>query len=187
MKTKAHPIHAFISVVIVLFVLFSVMQPAFAIQPGETPKSEERRAYHAETGKLSFLGADPAQPVPVQAAQAQGLSPEQRALAMVEAYGHEFGLNAPSQEVLLHSVKQTDERETTRYQQVYKGIPVLGGELIVNATTRGGLLSINGEVSPGLTLDVTPSISAQQAQETALGALAKWNQLDAAELQATEP
>ena len=36
-----------------------------------------------------------------------------------------------------------------RYQQNYQGIPVMGGELIVNTDENGDLYSMNGEVSIG--------------------------------------
>ena len=52
---------------------------------------------------------------------------------------------------------------------------------------NGDLLSMSGEVSPELTLSVSPGIYAVEASQTALGAIAKWNKLDEAELLVTKP
>ena len=75
---------------------------------------------------------------------------------------------------------------TMRYQQVYQGVPVIAGEMIVNADARG-LRSMSGEVSPNLSLDVRPTISAEAAIQTALGTIAKVQKVDAAALIATDP
>jgi Zn-dependent metalloprotease len=180
----ARSIHA---IVISFVFLFSATQPVAATTPLQDKDGEIRRSYHFETGKLTFLGADPSRPITVRAAQSQGFAPEQRAMAMVEAYAGEFGLKSPREELHLKSERMAGNREVTRYQQTYQGIPVIGGELIVNATDTGGLLSINGEISPDLSLDTTPTIQAGLAEQTALQSLAKWYDRPVSDFVATKP
>ncbi len=98
-----------------------------------------------------------------------------------------FGLKNPVSELKLISADQVQGRNVTRFQQIYQGIPVMGGEMIVNATGQAELLSLSGEIAPDLALDVNPSISPKQAQLTALEAMAKSHQVSADALEATEP
>ncbi len=74
----------------------------------------------------------------------------------------------------------------TKYQQVYQNVPVLGGELIVNASDQGELYSMNGEVSQGLAIDTTPSISVETAIATAQRGMVKWYGGEATDYQQTE-
>jgi Zn-dependent metalloprotease len=64
---------------------------------------------------------------------------------------------------------------------------VLGGELIVNTNERGDLYSMNGEVSPNLSLQTQPTIDSARAAEIALQAMAKWYQRSPEDFAASEP
>ncbi|HEX8916867.1 MAG TPA: hypothetical protein VF898_00040, partial [Chloroflexota bacterium] len=145
------------------------MQPA-AAQAGGT----ERIEHHLQTGKVSFIGAAPGQTLRVPGALAPGLAPQDRALAMIQPYGADFGLRQADRELRLEGSEHTNGRQITRFQQTYQDVPVMAGELVVDATDQGGLISINGEIAPDLNLSTTPSISAEQAQQTALQAIARW-------------
>ncbi|HXQ36435.1 MAG TPA: hypothetical protein VN843_20650, partial [Anaerolineales bacterium] len=76
---------------------------------------------------------------------------------------------------------------TVRYQQNHQGIPVMGGELIVNTNANGDLYSMNGEVSSDLSLSTEPTIDSEQARQTALQAAAKWYQKTPADFVVSEP
>jgi Zn-dependent metalloprotease len=76
---------------------------------------------------------------------------------------------------------------TVRYQQNYEGIPVLGGELIINTNGSGDLYSINGEISPDISLSTQPTIDSEQARQTALQAAAKWYQRIPEDFLTSEP
>ncbi len=78
-------------------------------------------------------------------------------------------------------------RQVTKYQQTYQDVPVMGGELVVDATDQGGLISMNGEISPDLALDTKPSITAAQAQQTALQSIARAHQGTATDFKASQP
>jgi Zn-dependent metalloprotease len=177
----------------VLAVALSTVYPeAAAAGPAPAPRPQEgggvRRGYHAQTGKLTFIGANPDEPISVPEAMVSGLSLEDRALVMASAYASDFGLSDPAQELRLTRSRQPgDGRSISRYQQVYQGVPVMGGELVVYMNADGYLLSMNGEISPDLSLPVKPRLSADQARDIALPAMAKVYLLSPDDLTATPP
>ena len=156
-------------------------------QPAAAQDGGVRIQHHAQTGKVSFIGAAPGKPITVRAAQAPGLQQQDQALAMVQAYAADFGLRPGVDELTTMSVRSAPSRQITKFQQSYQGVPILAGELVVNATDQGGLLSINGEIAPDLKVDTNPSITSAQAQETALQSVAKWYSGDPAGFETTEP
>lgn len=155
-------------------------------QPGAA-KREPKRGTNPETGKVSFIGGGDPIHVP-GVSDVEDMPPKARAMGMAKAYGKEFGLKNPSQELkLLKAEKDGNAKDVVRYQQEYKGVPVIAGEMIVNMNAKGELLSISGEVSSDLTLDTTPAIKAQDARKTALAEIAKLHDVDEKGLTSTDP
>ncbi len=192
MRSHPNPLSRLISAVIIASICSSVIQPAPAAADSPTAPSlqdgDPRRDYHDQTGKLRFLGAAPGEAIAVPGVLESGQVPEDQAMAILSVYGPEFGLSDPGQELrLMHSGVADGNRSITRYQQVYQGLPVLAGEMIVNTDLKGNLLSMSGEISPGPSLSVTPNITAEDARATALAAVAKWYGLTPPELTATDP
>ena len=146
-----------------------------------------RVAVHQATGMVSFIGADPRAPIASFSA-GKGLIAEDAAMAAVQGYGALFGLRDPAKELrIVRKSTLENGRSAARYQQLYQGIPIIAGELMVNVNSGGSLLSMGGEISPSLTLDVAPKIPADQARDLALGAIAKWHQVSSDSLTATTP
>lgn len=56
---------------------------------------------------------------------------------------------------------QSENQTITRYQQMYKGIPVVGAEVMVSNT------QVNGQLINDIQIDIQPAISAQKALELA--------------------
>jgi len=192
MKTTYRIVHSLLSISASLAMLALAIWPSPVVARSNsspaTQKSEETRAYHPQTGKLTFLGTDPGHPIGIDAAMRAGLTIEKRALAVLEAYSAEFGIGDPAKELTLTRISDSDEtRSTLRYQQVYQGIPVIGGELVVNIISSGGLLSINGEVSPALSIPTEPRFTAEQTRDTALSLIASRYSIPASELNISEP
>ncbi|MCI0778310.1 MAG: M4 family metallopeptidase, partial [Chloroflexi bacterium] len=149
---------------------------------------EVRTATHDQTGKLTFLGVDPASAITLPGPPQQGLEPPDRGLAFLNVYGRQFGLDNPGQELATMRAQQgADGRASVRYQQTHQGVPILAGELIVNTDSEGRLLSISGEISPDLSLSTTPILTAAEAASIARSGVAKWYGLDAVELETSEP
>ena len=147
-----------------------------------------RADYHEQTGKLTFLGASPQSPVVIQGALAAGLAPEGRARAAVEVYGPSFGLRNPSGELQQLGIPTSERgRTSVRYQQVHHGVPVVGGEIVVNQDSMGRLLSMSGEISPDLSLSVDPGVTPGDARDIAIAVTAKAHELDPAELVVSDP
>ena len=183
MKNKSN----FFNKLVTLLVVLSLSGQSVAFAQAPRQQDELRIGYNDATGKVSFIGADPSRPIMVRSAQIQGLPADSRALAMISPYAADFGLKNPVSELKLISADQVEGREVTRFQQVYKGIPIMGGEMIVNATDQAELLSLSGEISPDLALDTNSSISPKQAQITALESMAKSHQVSTDAFEATEP
>ncbi len=93
----------------------------------------------------------------------------------MQSFAPEFGITDPASDLQIAEQDQPSEnRVTTRYQQTYKGVPVIAGELIVNANEQGALSSMSGEVAQGLSLDTNPTITSDAAVEIAKQGMVKW-------------
>ncbi|MFZ5856001.1 MAG: choice-of-anchor Q domain-containing protein [Chloroflexota bacterium] len=187
MNRKLNLANVIISVLVGLTLLFSAVQPVSVSASDSFIQDGIRRSVHPQTGKLSFLGADPTNPLRVERAMERGLSPEMRGKAILDVYGREFGLKNAEEELRFTSSHENDGRGTVKYQQVYQGIPILAGELIVNTNAQGALLSINGEVSPDLNLSTKPNVDSARATGIALSEIASAYRLATSELTISEP
>ena len=176
----------FTTILVLLSISLQGVQPAFA--NSARPQSDDgiEIGYHSETGKVSYVGASSSSPTNTPDSYSQNLSPEERGLALLSPYAEQFGLKDISNELINQGSVQENDREVTRYQQVYQGIPVLAGELVVNSNARG-LLSINGEIAPDLKLDTMPQISADDARQSASEMMAKWYQAAPGDFSASAP
>lgn len=145
------------------------MSTAFAVPAAQiTPANI---IYHRQTGAASWITFDPASPGLLPQAGARGLSDQQRAAAWLEQFAPAFGVDASSLQPAGHVLTSTDAAQpivTTHWQQTVNGVPVYGAILVVNALQDGGLLSINGETSPALSIDTTPATSAAAGAAAAL-------------------
>ncbi|HKU51880.1 MAG TPA: hypothetical protein VJQ25_05400, partial [Nitrospira sp.] len=140
-----------------------------------------------ETGRVSFIGNGNPIHVP-GVSDIKGMAVQERGMEMARIYGKEFGLKNPSQELkLLKSNKDHNGKDIVRYQQIYKEVPVLAAEMIVDMNSSGELLSISGEVSSDLVLDTKPTIKAEEARKTALAEMADVHGIAVQELAATVP
>ncbi|MBM3151928.1 MAG: hypothetical protein FJZ96_06975 [Chloroflexi bacterium] len=147
-------------------------------------RQEPARGYNPETGRLAYLSVE-AGSVPGFNASA---APQSQAGTVLQVFGTEFGLADPGGELeSLREYSGENGQSVIRYRQVYQGIPVLAGEIIINISPDGRTLSISGETSPGLALDVQPVIAAEIASQVALELVAKSYQLDLSLLSVTQP
>ena len=157
-------------------------------QLNQVTQGMARISYHAETGKVTFIGTTPEQTISQPLALDMNVPPEEAARAFLAQYGVLFGLTEPDKALeLMRENRLEDGRSFVRFQQVYQSIPVLGGELIVQMKADQSVISANGEILPDLSLGTTPSINAETARQNALAKVAKDHQLNAATLTATEP
>ncbi len=174
------------SIIVVLAMAFSYVQPPAAQAQGGDGLLRE---VNAESGRVSFIRPEEGISLPAEKALGSAsLMQEDPALALAMRYAPEFGLQDAGRDLsIMKSSQEEDGMRTVRFQQSHEGVPVMGGELIVNTDGSGDLYSMSGEVSPGLTLSTQPAVSAEQARETALKSMAKWYGKTAEDFVSTEP
>ncbi|MBK9926592.1 MAG: hypothetical protein IPP66_15055 [Anaerolineales bacterium] len=174
-----------ITITLIFNMLFSAIQPVtVSAQSGDGI----RRQFNAQSSRVSFIGPESGRVLSASRILGAFARPQDPGRALVNKFAPEFGVTNPARDLSeMKSVRAEDGRLTVRYQQEYNGIPVMGGELIVNTNDKGDLYSMNGEVSPNLSLLTDPVIDASQATETALGAMAKWYQASPEEFVVSEP
>jgi bacillolysin len=154
-----------------------------------------RLGYHPETGRIRFISGTPSRPLSralsgVAAGKRQLTVADARGKArtFVETYGALFGLADPASEL---RVRGTERNLTTasgasedagaglpnaivRFDQVRDGVQVLGGELVVQLTEDGEVLSAAGEVLPSSSgVRTNATVSVAQARSVASRWLAR--------------
>jgi Zn-dependent metalloprotease len=123
----------------------------------------------SETGKVTFIGSKDGTPLSTgNRSFMPFVGGNESNSAALQEYAPLFGINDFNTELTLKSSLQADtDRTTSRYQQLYQGIPVMAGEITLNTSSSGGLYAMMGEASPDLSLDTTPRIDAVNAIQLA--------------------
>ncbi|MCX6347926.1 MAG: hypothetical protein NTV79_00275, partial [Candidatus Aureabacteria bacterium] len=147
-----------------------------------------RLSYHSKTGKVRFLGTEPGFAIPRSAQISLSATAEEAARSFLETSGILFGLSNQRAELeATRSRPASGGRSMVRFQQVWKGIPVMGAELIVQLDSRKNVLCATGEILPAAAIDLTPNVNAADAETAARSLMAKWYKLDPANLIVGEP
>ena len=82
------------------------------------------------------------------------------AMGQLKQHGAHFGVSDAKQELRVKQVVGDALGMThVHFAQFYKGVPVLGGALIVHLNSDGTLRSINGDFVTGINLETTPSLT----------------------------
>ena len=102
------------------------------------PPPGTRVAYHAGTGVLAFVGSAPGSPLARPAGLEPAAAPAAVARVFLEQLGSRFRIKDQASELSVASVQPAPNgRDVVRFQQVLDGVPVLGGELVVNLDRNG--------------------------------------------------
>ncbi|MEM4204720.1 MAG: M4 family metallopeptidase [Candidatus Methanomethylicaceae archaeon] len=180
-----------LSLLAIVVLLFS-LAPVGDVDAGPLGQGNgEKRAYDPETGQLILVSGDAAA-LRAMVGEIGALSTDQVAETLVNQYATAFGLRNPAEELSLYRAQQFGGEVTTfvhRYQQLYRGVPVFGGNMVVNQQFYGGRVfsyTLAGKFSSGLDLDVTPTLSAEEAVQIARQIASKIHAADAAALNASE-
>ncbi|GAA0361215.1 M4 family metallopeptidase [Streptomyces blastmyceticus] len=130
-----------------------------------TAKSEQ-----ATAGRKVVAKADPG-------ALPAKLTPSQRAELMREANATKaqtartLGLGAKEQLVVKDVVKDANGTSHTRYERTYEGLPVLGGDLVVDATKGGAVKTVAKATKARMAVaTTTPGLAASAAEKAAVKA-----------------
>lgn len=144
--------------------------------------------YHSDTGKLSFVSAEAGTSIPQPGVLPADATADEAARNFLAAYGSGFGIQDPVNELkVLKESATADGRTFVRYQQVYQGIPVLGGELIVQLDGKKNVLSANGEALPDISLNISPKLNAESASLISMEVVGKKYDLSADALKTSIP
>lgn len=168
---------------------FSSPRTQASLQSAEISKTST----HAQTGKVRFFQAGENERLSRPAGLQPDARPEQAALIYMDSYGSQFGIIDPlnqlslKEETILPGAAREISRTLVRYQQVHRGIPIMGGEIIVQMDKENLLLSMNGEILPDITLETEAAITSQTAMQSAILSMAKNYALDSDSFIATEP
>lgn len=94
----------------------------------------------------------------------QSDSPEQRALAFLDATGALFSLHAAKEQLAVRQlVHHGSGSSTVKLAQHHRGVQVEGAQLNVTLTAAGEILSIMGAIAPTIQIDVAPVLSRREA------------------------
>ncbi|MBW4573724.1 MAG: M4 family metallopeptidase [Aphanothece sp. CMT-3BRIN-NPC111] len=141
-----------------------------------------------KTGKVNLVGSNGPNGLKLPGNfPSQPGNPQAQAMNFAKAYAPLFGVkNAATDLVAKKSLKINGE-SIVKYQQVYKGIPVVGGQINVNLDKSGNLLAITGEAADNLNIDTTAKVSAAQARNTSLKLVQKYYKLGASSVKVSTP
>ncbi len=164
------------------FGLFVLCIGLFVIQLLPTPTSATERS---ALSVLSDMGADIATDsqsgvarfisLPVDTTHVRKsdtlntIDAEQLARKFIQTHGAAFGNNNLAlnlETISNHAVKANGN--FIRFQQTYRKVPVIAGELNVHITLTHQVASMNGEVLPDIDVDTTPTITESAAEKIAL-------------------
>ncbi len=147
-----------------------------------------RVAFSRETGMLRFIGTEAGKPMARPAGLSRSAAPTTAARAFLQRYETAFAIRDQAQELRVTSVKAASARRSVvRFQQLHTGVPVIGGELVVNLTASGEMLSVSGETLPVSDLSVVPRVTSSAAADSALTAVAKAHGVAVSELRTSTP
>ncbi len=169
----------------VTLALLCVFALSFGLTSAQSAPTQTRT--HTETGKVTFIGTDAGNPLFVAGVSAAN-GPAGNADIILQRLAPDFGVRNVAQELAFtRDLVTADGRTTRRYQQMYRGIPVFGGALVMNTRADGGLLTMAGEISPDLNVDITPKFDAKRARQIAKGLIVRESGMTAKALKTTVP
>jgi bacillolysin len=139
------------------------------------------------TGKVRFVGTPAGKAIRRPSGVTANTAPETAARAFLKGYGRLFGVRDAARELKLAKTRTgTGGVRTVRFQQVHDGIPVVGGDLVVQLESDNDVVSAYGE-SAARPATTEPSISAATARAAALARIAKAHKVEASTLRAATP
>ena len=134
---------------------------------GPNAALERHRFTQTPEGYLESLGAAPGTEFPAVAGPAS--QPEITAKNFLKQNGRLFGITSPSVDFTLRKKNAGNGRHSVRLTQTYAGIPVFGGELVVQVNNGGGVEHVAGKLDRDTTdldtqqLSTKASLTADEA------------------------
>jgi Zn-dependent metalloprotease len=161
--------------------------PGIARAANNQSKNKDVAGLRASLGANARLSVNPATGVarfvalPAGDLSPAAGAPQQKAAAFFAAHGDAFGVKDAARE-LVQRRTWTDATGMTHveYGQIYSGVPVFAGVLKAHFDRSGALRSVNGVFVPDVNLSPVPRLSAAEAGQQALAAVAAQKKTDTA-------
>ena len=126
------------------------------------------------TNPAKFITIPAQNAVPKPRSLAPDASDEQIARAFLGNYGQIVGVRSQQTELTLLKQERTANADGfVRFQQVYRTIPIMAGELNVHINQQRNVTSVNGEILPNIRISTTPTIDSDNANTIARNYIAK--------------
>ena len=143
-----------------------------------------KTARNRATGALSFVGTEAGAALPHPLRHDARTPMETAARGYLDVCGSLFGLSDPA-ELELTRATTRNGRSVIRFQQHYRGIPVLGGELLVHLDRNRNVVATSGHILPRTSIVTAPSVTAADATRTAIDAIALTHNVPSQDLAAS--
>ena len=140
--------------------LLGAAAPSQAAAPVRGAQEPGHRLVRDDSGRVRLLAATGA-----RSGAAASTSALTAARSHLDRVGRVFGVAA--RDLRTAGVSRVAGRDVVRFQQTRRGLPVLGGQLVMVLDGRGGLLSVSGETAGPVTstaYDVAASTAARTAR-----------------------
>ncbi|MDH5445542.1 MAG: M4 family metallopeptidase [Gammaproteobacteria bacterium] len=169
-------------------------QNAYAIGDQRVKQSRQlieqgaRLSFRKNDGKTRFIGTPTNKAIAIPGTGPH-LSADQNARLIMNSMGTVFGIQDTKKQLrTMKQHRQKNGKTMVRYQQLHNGVPVLGGEVIVNMDSQQRLISMNGELSDdnGI-INTTPTITPEQASHTGLATIAEVHKISPQLLKTSTP
>jgi len=127
---------------------------------------------HDATGAARFVRTAPGRKLGIQRQAARAVTDEakkNRSAEFLSTYGSIFGITSVAAE--LETVRVAKDRQGGTHivhRQLYQGVPVFAGELRSHFDASDELVAVNGTFVPEITVNPSPSRSADDASKTAV-------------------
>lgn len=168
--------------------------PAQAAQQPDPSAAAERELKQQASGEVTvrrddrgvarFVGAEAGKPVRRPAAVAASATPARQAAGHLQRYDALWALDKAGSDVRVARTHEGGKGSVVKFQQTVDGMPVVAGELAVAVDADGDLQSVTGETTPLSLPDEARTVSAAEAQRTAVALAAREHEVPAGALRA---
>ncbi len=149
---------------------------------------DNQAAQNAQTGLVVFAGAEAGKTLPQVGALQESAGPEEAARNYLSECGSLFGVQVQSTQLVLKVSRAIDgNRSLVRFQQVYRGVPVLGGELVMQLEVSGKVILVNSSIQQTGKVNPKATVGISAARESALQAVAGAYSLSGDKLTVSKP
>jgi Zn-dependent metalloprotease len=138
--------------------------------------------------RISFFGTAPGRPARRPAGVSAATAPDLAAREFVKGYGGLFGVRDAARELRLMKAPKTGDNgvRTVRFQQHFGGVPVIGGDVVVQLEADNDVVAAYGETTTAPAA-LTPAITAEAARSSAVALIARNREVAPATLSAGTP